>query len=591
MLHTQSSVAGTAEVQTALETALGDHGASDSDSPSLPLLSEDAEEWEDPLMPWPAQRARLRQHLSSLAALSQALAEPLDLDELFHVTERETIAAVGAETFLLGLFDEASHSVEVVWQVDSGVRLTGGTFPLGGGLISQVIRTRQPQLIGRWSREGPPVQLQYASHRPGLPESAITVPILFGDMVLGVISTYSYRADAFDTDDLLVLKSIASQVASAIANLRHSDRLDAQIQRRISESEAIVANMAEALLVVDPAGRLVRLNQAGRTLLCVDGTSLVLGQRLDQELWGQWSLVGAREVAETLAPMIEVLLRGQVPPDVEVELRSPPRRFLTFSGIPLTDPYGALTGCLLVIHDITQRHEIERLKDDMLLIASHDLRLPLTVIKAQAQLLSLNISRNRSTPVSVETTLAAIVGQTDRLTGLLDLLLDLSQIEAGQLQIRRAPMDLRALISTLVDVVQSTTDQHQVELRAPRPVPGEWDERRLQQVVSNLLTNAVKYSPHGGKITVSISATKRVVTVRTRDQGLGLTAEEVLHVFERFYRAQGIRQLEGTGLGLYICQGIVTAHGGRLWVESPGPGSGTTFSFELPRALPRRAHG
>jgi signal transduction histidine kinase len=162
-------------------------------------------------------------------------------------------------------------------------------------------------------------------------------------------------------------------------------------------------------------------------------------------------------------------------------------------------------------------------------------------------------------------------------------LFDLSQIEAGRLEIKPAPMDLRMLVSTIVSGVQIVTERHQLLLRALPKVTGCWDERRLQQVVGNLLTNAVKYSPNGGPITLSIRTGKRNVTVRIRDHGIGLGTGEAPHVFERFYRSTRIRQLEGTGLGLYIAQGIVTAHGGRIWAESAGPGQGCDFCFTLPR--------
>jgi signal transduction histidine kinase len=181
--------------------------------------------------------------------------------------------------------------------------------------------------------------------------------------------------------------------------------------------------------------------------------------------------------------------------------------------------------------------------------------------------------------------LVTIVGQANRLAKLLALVFDLSQIESGRFQIERAPVDLRLLITTLIASVQKTTGRHQLTLRAPPAVTGDWDEGRLQQVVGNLLTNAVKYSPNGGPIAVRILMNKQTVTVRLRDHGVGLSPEDALHVFERFYRAVGIRQLEGTGLGLYICQSIVTAHGGRIWAESAGPGQGSFFCFTLPRSL------
>ncbi|HLZ28706.1 MAG TPA: ATP-binding protein [Chloroflexota bacterium] len=528
-----------------------------------------------------SELATLRGHMRALRGLSNALTQASDVVELFRATQRETVRALNAPIFFLALYDEASQTVEVVRQFESGMELAGGTFPIGGGLTSQVIRSRQAQLIRHWSLEGPPVQVQYASNTPGLPESAIIAPLLFGEQVLGVISASSYQPETFDDDDLLTLEVIAAQVAVGIANLRRSSHLDSQVQRRVSESEAIFARMADALLVVDAAGRIVRLNHAARKLLCVENTSIVFGQPLDREQWGQWPL-GAQEVAETLAPMIEVLRRGQALDGIEVELRGQGRRFLSFSGTALFDPLGSVTGGLLVVRDITGPHEVERMKDEMLLIASHDLRLPVTVIKTQAQLLQRDIRHEFTDFDALDAGLVTIVGQADRLATLLSLLFDLSQIEAGRLEISPAPMDLRLLVASTIAGIQVMTDRHRVTFRAPHEVLGCWDERRLQQVVANLLINAVKYSPNGGPITLSIRTGKRSVTVRLRDPGVGLDTGEALHVFERFYRAKGIRQLEGTGLGLYICQGIVTAHGGRIWAESAGPGQGSTFCFTLP---------
>jgi signal transduction histidine kinase len=111
-----------------------------------------------------------------------------------------------------------------------------------------------------------------------------------------------------------------------------------------------------------------------------------------------------------------------------------------------------------------------------------------------------------------------------------------------------------------------------------------WDAGRLEQVLQNLVTNAIKYAPGGGPIEISVEADAQQVTVSVRDQGLGIAAEELPQVFERFYRVAGTRGLEGSGLGLYICQGIVSAHGGRIWANSDGPGRGSTFGFSLPRA-------
>jgi signal transduction histidine kinase len=130
--------------------------------------------------------------------------------------------------------------------------------------------------------------------------------------------------------------------------------------------------------------------------------------------------------------------------------------------------------------------------------------------------------------------------------------------------------------------LQATTDAHIIEVFAPVGVIGHWDQRRIEEVVQNLLNNAVKYSPVGGRIEVRLETDQANATVTVRDSGAGLEKDDVPHVFERFYRGQSMRRLEGTGLGLYICHAIVTAHGGRIWAESHGPGHGSTFGFTLP---------
>jgi signal transduction histidine kinase len=408
------------------------------------------------------------------------------------------------------------------------------------------------------------------------------VPLLFGGHVLGVLSVYSYRAEAFDDNDVLAMEVMAGQAATVLANLRQSDRLDAQIQRRLSELEAILADMADALVIVDASGRIVRLNHAARQLLSVNDTSILLGQPLDREHWGQWPL-GAQVIAEALAPVVEVVQRGQVLSETEVEVHGPGRRILSFSGTPLHDPFGVLSGSVLIVRDVTGRRELEELKDEVLSIASHDLKVPLTVIKARAQLLQRSVDRGTAKPETLNTGLGAIVSQADHLTRLLALMLDLSRIEVGRLDLNRARMELRAMIVRIIAGIQVTTDRHQLVVRAPRPVWGYWDQDRLQEVIENVLSNAVKYSPDGGVIELLVRAGKRAVTVRVSDTGVGLSADELPHVFERFYRARGMRALEGSGLGLYICQAIVAAHGGRMWAESQGAGRGTSFSFTLPR--------
>lgn len=528
------------------------------------------------------QTERLRERLEALNSIGLAVGRAVDLNELCQIVFRETTRIVDTTGFILGLYDQASQTVRVVYQVDSAVELPSGSFPLGSGFTSQVIQTRVPRLIRHWSAAGPRVQIQYATAQSGLPESGVIVPLLVGEQVIGVLSVQSYRPEAYDEDDLLALQTVGNLVAIAIQNLRVSKRLDVQLQRRVSELEAVLESMTDALLIVDAEGRIIRLNRAARELLCTKDTGVVLGQPLDREQWGQWPL-GARAVAEALEPVIQALREGEALHDVEVTVHGQGRQVLSFSCAPLRDPDGTLVGGLVMFRDVTSRRDIERLREEVLSIASHDLKNPVTVIKGQIQLLRRHLASDQIDLDRLSSKFAELEHQTDRLAALIDLLLDFSHIETGQLELQPGPTDLVGLARSVLEGVQTTTDRHRLILTAPERLEGLWDEQRVEQVLRNLLTNAVKYSPDGGTVEVVIETDERHVTVCVRDEGLGLAADETQRIFERFYRAKGARRLEGSGLGLYICNQIITVHGGRIWAESEGPGRGSTFCFTLPR--------
>jgi two-component system phosphate regulon sensor histidine kinase PhoR len=306
-----------------------------------------------------------------------------------------------------------------------------------------------------------------------------------------------------------------------------------------------------------------------------------LGQRLDREQWGNWPL-GAQAVAQALGPVLQALMRGEAQRDLEVEISGDGRRVLSFSSAPIRDPSGALAGGVVVFRDVTTQRDVARLKDDLLSMASHDLRTPATVVKVQAQLAQRALRADDYDPQRMRERINLILSQTDRLTSMLSLLMDLSRIEAGRLDLLREPLDLVELVRGVVAPVQALTSRHTIVVEAPRRLPGCWDATRLDQVLQNLLTNAVKYSPDGGTIVVRVQAEASQAVVSVQDPGLGIPADELPRLCERFYRMPSTRTLEGNGLGLYICQAIVSAHGGRLSVASDGPGQGSTFTVSLP---------
>jgi signal transduction histidine kinase len=484
-----------------------------------------------------------------------------------------------ATIFFLGLYDAASQTVEVVWQAENGKELSGGSFPLGKGLTSQVILSGRSRLIGHRSDTGARVHVQDATAAPGVPESAIAVPLKSGDEVIGLVCVQAYGEGVYKERDLRLLESLANEATGLIAGLHYTERHGVQVRRRVSELEAIQASMADALLIIDAEGRLVRLNKAACEVLCLDEVSIVLGQPLDEKLWDQWPL-GGRAVAEALRPIVEQLQRTEEAQEVEAELPGADRRTLSFHASPLHDVEGQFSGGVVVFSDVSGRLEVERFKDEILSIASHDLKTPATVIKAQAQWLKRRV--NAGEHGDVEEGLSMIADQADRLSKLLNQLLDVSDIKSRQLELDLVPTELRAILTSMTHALQATTDEHFIEVHAPTGVIGHWDARRIEEVVQNLLSNAVKYSPMGGRIELHLDVDESSATVLVRDSGIGLTVEDAPRVFERYYRGHNLRRLGGTGLGLYICEAIVSAHGGRIWAESPGPDQGSTFGFTLP---------
>jgi signal transduction histidine kinase len=396
------------------------------------------------------------------------------------------------------------------------------------------------------------------------------------------LSSQSYTPNAYEDDDLFVVRTLAAQVAATIEAIARGQ--SAEAVRRVSKLEAVLASMSEGLLILDGAGRIVSLNPPARDIFGPVGGGIILGQPLDLEQWGQWPL-GARAVAEALAPVVAAVRRGEARREVEVELMSQGRRVLSFSATPLWDSSGQLAGGVVVVRDVTTQRDVARLKDDLLSITSHDLRTPVTVLRGQAQLMQRILKQNTGTPEQLLSRLELIVDQTDRLTSMLNRLLDLTKVEAGRLDLKLEPTDLVTLTRGVVAGVQVLSSAHQIEIQAPARLEGEWDQGRLAQVLQNLITNAIKYSPDGGSIVVSLSENNRQVTVSVTDEGLGIAAEDLPQLFERFYRVAVTQGIEGSGLGLYICQGIISAHGGRIWASSEGVGRGSIFSFTLQSGL------
>jgi signal transduction histidine kinase len=231
---------------------------------------------------------------------------------------------------------------------------------------------------------------------------------------------------------------------------------------------------------------------------------------------------------------------------------------------------------LAIVRDISERRRLERLQQEFTAMVTHELKGPLTSLRGFAQLMQ---RRQAYHAHGIE----VIIAQTTQLERLISDLLDAARLDAGRMELRRAPADLVALVRDAAAQATALTTRHIFELDAPpAPVMSSADGARLGQVLANLLSNAIKYSPEGGTIYVQLSSASGVARVSVSDEGIGIAPEARERIFQRFYRVGGLGSgAQGLGLGLYISRSLVEAHGGTLAVESE-VGLGSTFTFTLP---------
>ncbi len=231
--------------------------------------------------------------------------------------------------------------------------------------------------------------------------------------------------------------------------------------------------------------------------------------------------------------------------------------------------------------DITERKKADEQRNDLVRAISHDLRNPLTAVQGQSQLLQQMLV-SAGFDGRAQRSVRAIVVGAKRMGAMIQDLVDSTRLEAGQLRLERHPTELRPFVLDLLQRSAVVLEVSRVATEIPADLPPlDADPNRLERILVNLLSNALKYSPGGTEVRVGAEREAQQVRIWVQDRGMGILPEDLPHIFERFYRAKGVRKTEGLGLGLYITRMLVEAHGGRIWVESE-TGKGSTFSFTLP---------
>jgi len=398
----------------------------------------------------------------------------------------------------------------------------------------------------------------------------------FLSIVNRTISAVRGRFSGITQSLTVLIQDVTDQVKAK----REIEALAQMMAERSARLDSILGSMTDGLWVYDATGTVVDVNQAALGLFG-------LGSRTEAVEHGSFARFFLRYPDGKAIPPDDLpyarALRGSTVPDyiaIGKHLITGKDLDLSIAAAPIES--NGIVGAVLVMRDITALQELDRKKDEFLSVASHELRTPLTTIKGYTQLLAQTV--NDLTVDERSTYLTAVLGEIDRMMGLISELLDVSRIETNRLQIH--PQQIRWL-----EFLERRASAFRVQNPARsirfQPTTGETlvvvDPDRMRQVIDNLLSNALKYSPEGSEVEVRVVVEDGALLTEVVDQGIGIPEDEISQLFERFHRARNVssRYYGGLGLGLYIAKAIILAHRGAIIVESE-EGKGSRFAIRLP---------
>jgi signal transduction histidine kinase len=539
-----------------------------------------------------AELARDSQRARLLLQASRALAETLELQRLYDRFRELLAEAIQHDGVVVSSYDESDGLIRCDYAWVEGRRLDPAIFPplqlnQGGGMQSAVIRTGEPLLANDVQERVKGEGTYYDVDREGtvrkLPESgpsetraAMMMPVKHEGRVVGVVQVMSDHS-LYSEQQLELAEGLVAQLSAAVRNAQlHEERTRLQAAeaaaRAVAEEREYAARLLEAvgdgIFLVDPAGDVRFWNSAAELVTGLSAASV--RSRPVTEVFGSWPrIAGEIPVAEDRTPARAATL----PVDVN-------ERELWLSFVAVQTPIGVV----YAFRDLTLEHRLDEVKSDFIATVSHELRTPMTAVLGAAKtLLREDLRLTEDERVQL---LEMIAAQATRLSQVTEDVLLATNLDRGDLRVSATRVDIDEVASDAVKAMQPQVPSTvSLELQAGSCGSALGDRDRVEQVLVNLIDNAVKYSASGQEVVVSTERLDDAVRVSVADAGEGIPEPEQDRIFEKFYRSdsQLTRVPSGTGLGLYICRELVHRMGGRIGVTSEA-GSGSTFFFELPPA-------
>ncbi|MEE8443609.1 MAG: ATP-binding protein [Dehalococcoidia bacterium] len=460
-------------------------------------------------------------------------------------------------------------------------------LPQGKGLLGLVFDSDKPLLVEDLASH--PAAIGFPQGHPPM-KSFLGVPIMYRGKSLGILYvTDKTRGHRFTQTDAQLLTVFAAQAGTALENAQLFGRAEHQGlesgQDRIS-METIINSMAEGIYTLDSSLRITRVNRYAAQMVDMQVDQL-LGRKCCDVF--HFTTPSGAPLCQTACPAHQAMASEKPGYVMEARLRVDEDREIPVAilAAAIHNEAGEVVGVVETCRDISERKEVDDLRDSIISHVSHELRTPLSHIKGFASsLLQPDVEWDDETRNDFVRT---IDREADRLSRLVTDLLDMSRLESGRSVMNPEAIEPARMVQSTIDRVAAFFQQHVIETDITSDMPlVAVDAGQAERVLENLLENAAKYSAAGSRIVVSAQVESSYLRIGVHDQGVGVPDGEHERIFEKFVRLEQDRAFRspGTGLGLSICKAIVEAHGGRIWLES-NTGGGSIFYFTLPLSLGR----
>jgi signal transduction histidine kinase/GAF domain-containing protein len=525
----------------------------------------------------------LQQRLREQSLLYQASAqitESLETESVSLALADSLAFAVNADSTLIYRFSSESRSLEFVAGIDGKTTLEKAgrdrSLSIEIPAVKACIENRRPI---QWSSADPPTEMDGAHLISNGVGACLLLPLIVGERTLGLVQLNRQRAETFEQEELRTAQSIAIQASIILEN----SELFQQISRSNNRLSAVLNSTREGMLMIDKSGKIAVANSQLKDLIHVDPDELSEANldELEEDLIHR---LGYRQ--KEIDDLVSSLQsgKGHLPGISTYEIAGEDRQILRRLETPVHDSDGKLIGWLIVIRDVSEEMQLEESRKHLTEMIVHDLRSPLSAILNSMELLRMQLKGQEQSPI-LQQALAISDRSVQQMLGLVNALLDLSKLESGQFVIASNKIDFYELIPHLVDTFLPEAEQAGVILDyriAPKIGKVVLDEAKIFRVISNLVDNALKFTPAGGKVAIEILKKDEQLFIEVIDNGPGIPPDYHERIFDLYAQVPGTEgRRRGTGLGLAFCKLAVEAHNGEIWVES-NPDGGSRFRIRLP---------